>query len=134
MEETNRVFDIRNMTEQQLGCVEFVLLSPAYVDTFEPYLRGVRNGFNELMLDRSQKRKDEFNDDFLAGGITAIDGLLSYFQHLIAETRMERIHASMENMTPDMLYAHKQERGQLKPVVGLDQSAEPTLGADPDEY
>lgn len=127
-------FDLHKMDEQQLACVEFVLTSPAYQDTFEPYLRGIRNGFNQLMLDRSQKRKDEYNDDFLAGGITAIDGLLSYFQFLIQETNMERIHGAMENMAPEDHYEVLRQRGDVKPVVGLDQRAEPnhSLSADED--
>jgi hypothetical protein len=80
---------------------------------------------NALWLDRSQKRKDEFPDDFLAGSIAAIDGLLKFFSMVIHETSIERIHESMATMTPDLQYTARQNAGRLKPVVGIDQSATP---------
>lgn len=118
-------FDLRGLDEQKLGQIEWVLNSPAYESTFKPYLQGVYNQMQSLWRDRSQQRKDQYPDDFLAGGVCAIEGLLKFFAIVIEETRMERVHASMEGMTPERLYERKRQAGQMRPVVGLDQRAEP---------
>jgi len=121
----SKFFDIRKLDEQQLGNIEFVLNSPAYGDQFRPYMMGILAQLNRLWLDRSQARKDEFPDEFLAGGIVFGEGLMKFFDQIISETRMERMHGAMENMTSDMLYEIRRQRGDMKPVVGLDQRAEP---------
>src|SRR5258705_1526266 len=126
-----KFFDMRKLDAQKLGCVEFVLNSPAYIDTFKPYIESAISSMHRLWLDRSQTRKDEYPDDFLAGGVAFGEGLLKFFEVVIQETKMERIHASMENMTPDLLYAQRQKRGLVKTVVGLDQPALPERG-EPD--
>lgn len=126
-------FDLRKLDEQQLGCIEFVLNSPAYEDSFKPYLLGVLNQMNQLWKDRSKKRSDEYPDDFLAGGVVFGEGLLKFFNLLVHETSMERVHAAMENVTNERLYELSREQGKLKPVVGLDQPAMPGK-ADPEEF
>lgn len=128
MNDFRAVFDLRKLSDQELGCVEFVLNSPAYMDVFKPYLTGIRDSMNHLWLDRTQKRKDEYPDDFLAGGIASIDGLLNFFDHIIKETSMDRIHESMSHMSNDDIYTRRQEQGRVQPVVGINQPAEP------DEY
>lgn len=120
-----KVFDLRKLTEQELGCVEFVLNSPAYIDVFKPYLENVRDSMQKLWLDRSQERKDNYPDDFLAGGVAAIDGLLKFFAVVIHETNMDRVHEAMAKMTPDVQYRLRQEKGNVLPVVGVNQSPEP---------
>lgn len=127
-----RPFDLRSITAQQLGCIEFVLNSPAYIEVFEPYLRQYRDSLNALWLDRSKDRKNMYPDDFLAGGVAAVDGLLKFFQLLLAETNIERIHEAMANMAPEDVYRAKQEAGEVRPVVGVDQQAMPDPG-NPDE-
>lgn len=126
-------FDLRKLDVQSLGEIEFVLNSPAYEHSFKPYLLGILNQMESLWKDRSQTRKDQYPDEFLAGGAVFGEGLLKFFDLLIHETNMERIHAAMENMSNDTLYDMKRERGLVKPVVGLDQSAMPGQ-ADPDEF
>lgn len=128
MNDFREFFDLRKLDDRQLGFVEFVINSPAYGEVFEPYLKTVRESMNKLWLDRSQARKDQYPDDFLAGGICAIDGLIKFFNMILSETQMERIHASMSEMTPEKLYELKRQRGQLRPVVGVNQ------GSEPEEY
>jgi hypothetical protein len=118
-------FDIRQLDEQQRGSMEFVLNSPAYQNYFKPHMDGVLATMAQLWKDRSQKRKDEYPDDFLAGGVCFGEGLLKFFETVIQETSMDRIHDAMENMTPEMLYEVKRQRGLIKPVVGANQSALP---------
>lgn len=118
-------FDVSLIDERQLGEMEFVLNSPAYEHTFKKYMEGVLRQLNALAKDRSQKRKDEYPDDTLFGGIMFGEGLLEFFSRIIQETRMERIHASMQNVSNDDLYDAARRQGRVKPVVGLDQSAEP---------
>jgi hypothetical protein len=126
-------FDLRKLDEKQLGMIEFVLQSPAYVEAFKPYIEGIIRGMDALWRDRSELRKQQYPDDFLAGGVTFAEGLLKFFDLILSESSMERIHASMEGMTSDQLYDAKHERGQIKPVVGVDQQALPGA-ADPDEF
>jgi hypothetical protein len=80
---------------------------------------------NKMMLDRSQKRKDEYPDEFLVGGIVMIDGLLKFFALILAEVNQERVQDAMATMTPDRFYEEQRRRGAVKPVVGIDQKAEP---------
>jgi hypothetical protein len=121
-----KFFDLRKLDEQQLGNIEFVLNSPAYVEHFRPYMEGILLQMNRLWIDRTQARKDEYPDDFLAGGVAFGEGLLKFFDLIIHETKMERVHGAMENMTNEMLYEVRRQRGDLKPVVGLDQQAMPS--------
>ena len=125
-------FDIRKLDEQQRGSIEFVLNSPAYQDYFKPYMESILAQMNQAWKDRSQKRKDEYPDDFLAGGVCFGEGMLKFFEVIINETNMERIHGAMENMTNDMLYEVRRQRGFIKPVVGANQDALPQQ-VPPDE-
>ena len=127
-----KFFDPSRLDERSLGMIEFVLNSPAYEEAFKPYLETVRDGMQRKWLDRSQSRKDEYPDDFLAGGVCAIEGLLQVFTFFLKQTSMDRIHDSMEGMTSERQYEMRRQQGRVSPVVGVDQ---PTLPAkyDPAE-
>lgn len=116
---------MRRMTEQELGMIEFVLTSPAYDIAFRPYLENVRESMREKWLDRSQKRKDEYPDDFLAGGVCAIEGLLKFFAAAIHEANFDRIHDAAAEMTSERQYEMRRQQGRVRPVVGVDQPAVP---------
>lgn len=115
------VFDINKMDEQALGCVEYVLNSPAYSEVFEPYLRGVRNTLNQRLLNPSKERKEEHPDDFLRGGIIAIDGLLMFFAHIIRETQVDRVTKSLARTSHEQRYNNDSQRGAHKPVLGANE-------------
>lgn len=119
------MFDLQRLDERDLGQIEFVLNSPAYTETFRPYLQGILNRMQDLWKDRSRQRKDQYPDDFLAGGVCVVEGLLEFFGVLIQETNVERIHASMSNVTNETLYDAFRQSVRFQPVVGLDQSATP---------
>lgn len=119
------LLDLRALTDEQRGNMEFVLNSPAYADYFKPFMEGILSQMNQLWKDRSQKRKDQYPDEFLAGAVVFGEGLLKVFEMVISETNMERVHAAMENMTPELLYDMKRQRGQVRPIIGLDQPALP---------
>jgi hypothetical protein len=128
-------FDLRKLDDLQLGQIEFILTSPAYNDAFKPYIEGILRYMNDQWKDRSQKRKDEYPDDMLGGAVLFGEGLLKFFDLILRESSMERVHNSMANMSADQLYDMKRERGGVRPVVGIDQPATPPQGgADPDEY
>lgn len=127
-------FEPKKLTDRQLGIIAFVLNSPAYAETFEPYLQSVRNSMNHLMMDRSQARKDMYPDDFLVGGIAVADGFLNFFRLLIEETDIEKIHASMQQADGDVLYHRRAQAGGLQPVLGANQPALPAVLAPEDDY
>ncbi len=119
------VFDVSKLDDHQLGCLEFVLSSPAYEDVFEPYLKSVRNSMNMRLLDRSKERKDDTPDDFLAGGVVVIDGLLTFFKKIIEEVRMERVDAAVNRLTPDQRYEADRRAGKHVPILGANEPMEP---------
>ena len=127
-------FDPRKLDEQTRGSLEFVLNSPAYPEYFKPFIEDILHKMNNLWKDRSRDRQEVYPDDYLAGGAIFGECMLNFFETIIRETNMERIHAAMENMTNDMLYELKRQRGQVKPVVGLDQHAEPQQVDPADDF
>lgn len=112
------VFDVRSLDDYQLGHLQFVLNSPSYTDIFAPYLQKVRNSMNKLLLDPSQQRKDQFSNDFLTGGIIAIDGLLKLFDKLVDETTIDNLVQSQEQ-TSEQQYETLRQAGKVKPASGL---------------
>jgi hypothetical protein len=123
--DVRRFFDARTLTEQDLSMIQFVLMSPAYEIAFKPYLENVRESMRELWLDRSKKRQDEYNDDFLAGGVATIEGLLKFFTAVCSEANFERMHEAMAGMVPERQYELKRQAGKVAPIVGVDQPAMP---------
>lgn len=128
MSDFREFFDPRKLSPGTLGQMEFVLNSPAYEDAFKPYLKGVARGMEHLCRDRSQTRKDKYSDDFLYGGVCAVEGLLTFFQLMIEETDFDHIHESMASMSSEKQYDQRLKTGNVKPIVGVDQKA------TPDEY
>lgn len=114
MNELLQLFNIASIDDNQIGHLMWVLNSPSYTDVFRPYLVNIRDTANRMMLDRSQKRKDDYNDDFLAGQIMAIDGLLTLFERLINETNFERIRESQETRSDEEDYANALAAGQVR--------------------
>ncbi len=127
------VFDLRKLTERQIGEIEFILNSPAYDHSFKPYMLGILHTLNRLWKDRTRERQDKYPDEFLAGGATFGEGLLEFFDRIITETSMERIHSAMANASNDDLYTMKQRQGLVRPVIGLDQQVLPDKVVDPAE-
>lgn len=131
MSDLKKVFDISKLSDHELGCVEFVLNSPAYQDVFKPYLENMRDSLMLAVLDRSEGRKKEYPDDFLSGGIVAIKGLLELFEHIIRETRMERIDDAQQTLSATNRYDAAQRSGQHDPVLGAN---EPIVDPDNPRY
>jgi hypothetical protein len=131
----NEVFNIAKLDERQLGMIEFVLTSPAYEEAFKPYLENMRNSLQRQMLDRTRERKDRLPDDFLAGNIVAIEGLLSLFGELIKQSSQDRVQNSMNVLSDDKQYDQRRQQGRVAPVTGVDQQAlpQPVSAYDPAE-
>lgn len=127
MADLKKVFNIGKLNDHELGCVEFVLNSPAYQDVFKPYLESMQHSLSMSMLDRGEARKKEYPDDFLAGGIVAIKGLLELFDHLVNETRIDRIDAAQQTLSATNRYDMDQRSGQHDPILGANEPI-----ADPD--
>ncbi len=131
MSALKEIFDPAKLDDHQLGCLEFVLNSPAYLDVFEPYLRGMRDNLNMRILDRSSERKSDMSDDFLAGGVVAIDGLLNLFKKIIEETQMQRIDDAMQRLTPAQVYDRDRAKGRHAPVLGANEPIDGPAPYDP---
>jgi hypothetical protein len=116
MNELLALFNISNLDDNEIGHLMWVLNSPSYERVFAPYLRGIRDSANRMLLDRSQERKNKFPDDYLAGIITTVDGLLELFTRLVTETDMERIRESQQEQPDEVEYARAQMAGRIKPA------------------
>lgn len=127
-------FDIRKLSEEDRGMIEFVLNSPAYGKFFKPYFQDILDTLNQQWKDRSRERQDRYPDEFLAGGVVFGEAMLKFFEIVIQETTMERIHGAMENLSNDQVYELRRTRGLMKPVVGVNQSAEPQQVAPEDDF
>jgi hypothetical protein len=127
-----KMFDPAQLDGQQLGMIEYVLNSNAYTDTFKPYLQSIRETLSQRLLDPSKDRKEEHPDDFLRGGIVAVDGLLNFFDRIVAETQMDRIARAMGDLTPEQQYQHDREQGKHVPVLGANEPDEAEYRAEDD--
>jgi hypothetical protein len=127
-------FEARQLNENELGLIEFVVMSPAFETAFRPYLEGVRDNMLILWKDRSQKRKDEYPDDFLAGATCVIDDMFKFFSAVLADADFDRIHESMSHMTNERQYELKRQQGKISPVVGVDQQATPAAYDPLEDY
>ena len=126
MDQLLALFNIAGLDDHQIGHLQWVLNSPSYFDVFKPYLENMRATANQLMLDRSQGRKDNYPDDFLAGQIVAIDGLLTLFEKLLNETDFEKIRASQDTLTEPQEYQRALAEGRIKPAgVNTDDNYDP---------
>ncbi len=134
MDHLTDLFDIQKLDDRQLGQIEYVLMSPAYADAFEPYLLSIRATLSMRLLDPSKDRKEEHPDDFLRGGIVAIDGLLQFFKRVVSETQLERVERSLQYRSPEQQYAADQQRGKHVPVLGAAEPLEPTPYDAADDY
>ena len=118
-------FTLDSFDEQKIGEMEFILNSPAYNDTWKPYMLGVLAAFQKMWKDRSRERQDKYPDEYLAGGATFGEGLIEFFDRIITETHHERAMAAMAKMSYDDVYNQKRHQGLVKPIVGIDQSPTP---------
>ena len=124
MDDPRKVFDRSRLTDTQLGCLEFLVNSPAFTDVIEPYIHSIRDSMNQQLLDPSKTRKEEHPDDFLRGGVVTLDGLLHFFRLIVDETRFERIHESQQATSPAQQYTQEQVRGGHVPVLGANEPLE----------
>lgn len=131
-----KVFNRADLTEQQIGCLEFLVNSPTFIDVVEPYIRTVRDSMNQRLLDPSKERKEEHPDDFLRGGVVTLDGILNFFKLIVDETRFERIYEAQAQMTPEQQYTQGQRSGSHVPVLGSNESfdVEPDRLDPADDY
>ena len=109
----NNLFDLSKLNDDELGQLEFVLNSPAFEGVFKPYLLGVIRGIERLMKDRSDARKAQYNDDFLAGQCLALEGFLAFAAGIIQSTNMARMAAAVQ-MTPNEEYERLRSLGLVR--------------------
>jgi hypothetical protein len=126
------VFSIRDLRDEEIGNLQYILSHPSYTRVFEPYLRRMRESANHLWLDRRQQRKDTYPDDFLAGQISAIDGLLGFFQKLIDETSVEHAGRAAAELTEEQKYDELRRTGQIR-GAGMGPLEKPVAEFSPDE-
>lgn len=123
------LFDAADLTDHELGNVEFVMNSPAWSDFFDPYLRAIREGAIAHLIHPDARTRDAQSDDTLRGVISTIDGFLAFSNRIINETSFERIARYREQSNEDR-YNSKVADGTI--AGGVDNTA--LVSEDPDEY
>jgi len=109
------LFNVSNLTDEELGHLEFVLGSPSYERVFEPYLKTMKRTLIRNLCDPSQEREQKYPSDYCRGGIHMIDGLLTLFRKLVAETQMERVaRAQGTPMGQEDIYQKLREEGHIR--------------------
>lgn len=99
----DNLFDLSKLNEEELGQLEFWLLSPAWEGYGKLYLKSIIKSLERLMKDRSEERKKRYNDDFLAGQCTALEGFIAFCDGIVQNLSMARV-AEAQKMTPDQEY------------------------------
>ncbi len=107
------LFDVSNLTEEELGHLEWVLNSPSYERVFRPYIMKMRESAQMMMLDRSEDRKKQYPDDFLAGQAAALMGFLKFLDGIRDHTNSQRVEAALQS-TPDDAYERLKGLGAIR--------------------
>jgi hypothetical protein len=89
MEEFKEIFG--GLDEQALGNIEYILTHPAYEQYFRPYIQGMHDSMVRMWKQPFHMRSTPLTDDDLRGGARFAEGLLLYFDRLVAEARDERV-------------------------------------------
>jgi len=97
------LFDISKLNDEELGQLEYWLLSPAWEGYGKLYLKWMIRCLERLMKDRSEDRKKKYNDDFLAGQCTALEGFVAFCDGIVENLSIARM-AEVQKMTPDQEY------------------------------
>lgn len=113
MVDPNNLFDLSRLNDDELGQLEFVVNSPAWEGVFKPYLRQMIRSLEMMMKDRSQERKDKYNDDFLAGQCSALEGFVAFCDGIVQNTNMARM-AEAQKMTPEQEYERLRVLGLVR--------------------
>jgi hypothetical protein len=113
MIDPTNLFDVTKLNDDELGQLEFVLNSPAWEGWFKPYLVRVIRSIERLMKDRSEERKKTYNDDFLAGQCTALEGFVAFCDGVAQNTSMARM-GEVQKMTPDQEYQRLRTIGLVR--------------------
>ena len=65
------------------------------------------------MKDRSTARKEQYNDDFLAGQCVALEGFIAFCDGIVQNLSMARM-AEVQQMTPEQEYDKLRALGFIK--------------------
>jgi hypothetical protein len=111
------LFDVSDMTDEELGHLEWVLNSPSYERVFKRYLLSMSDTLTHRLKDPSRERKDKYPSDFLRGGVLMIDGLVTFFSKIVTETQMERVaRAKGVGLSQEELYEKLRQEGKSRPA------------------
>lgn len=103
MIDPTNLFDLSALNEEEIGQLEYLLLSPAWEGYLKRYLLAMVRSIERLMKDRSDARKASYNDDFLAGQCTALEGFITFCDSVVNNVNLARV-AETQKMTSDEEY------------------------------
>jgi hypothetical protein len=86
---------------------------------YVPALTTLRETWNRLLIDRSQKRKDEWNDDYIGGCIATLDAILTMPEAIIGEAD-DANNRKEEARRETKAYETRSKLGRIGPFIGDD--------------
>lgn len=113
MVDPDKLFSLETLNEEEIGQLEFILASPAWAGYLRPYLQVMIHSVERLMKDRSEERKKRYNDDFLAGQCTALEGFLAFADATSQSINMARM-GKVQQLTPNQEYERLRVQGLVR--------------------
>jgi len=111
--EPNNLFDLSRLNDDELGQLEFLLLSPAWRGFLMRYLSLTIRGIERMMKDRTENRKKMYNDDFLAGQCVALESFVAFCEAAEQNISMARV-ADTQRLTPNQEYDRLRATGFIR--------------------
>lgn len=112
------------LSPEAIESLRILVNFPAWSTFFLPSLKLMRENWNLRLIDRSQKRKDEWNDDYIGGCISTLDVILSMPEALLGEAD-EIEHRKEQERREAVAYAQRAATGRMGPYINPD--AMPTI-------
>lgn len=109
----NNLFDLSKLNDDELGQLEFLLLSPAWQGFLMQYLALTIRGIEKMMKDRTKERKERYNDDFLAGQCVALESFVAFCMAASQNISMARV-AEAQRLTPEQEYDRLRATGFIR--------------------
>lgn len=109
-----KLFDVSELDQSELGHLEYILNSPSFERVFRPYFERIRAQFVAVLLDPRADARAKYGDEYLRQGANLTTRFLDFFDKIIAETRHERAVSAREEIGQEDLYREAVAAGLIR--------------------
>lgn len=104
-----------DLSDQQIDGLAYLIASPAYAEVFVPIMRGMERHLLEDLVNPSQTRTWDKNDDYLRGGIAIIRSILNFPEAIVQDSRERQMDAEGIK-TVEQRYKARADAGAIGPL------------------